>query len=441
MPIDYLRLKQMGPFDDIEFEFDEHVNVFVGPNNTGKSVALMALGEIAVYPFSMPCKYFRKTPPLYQVRVSMGETKKRLSGSMPIELDSKDGKSHINFLKALAYTTFVPALRQSTDYRAEGPGPRRKKTALNDEHPRKVVSYWGWPKGAKKAQVLTKEELKEVHPDLSKRNDLIDTEASLVRDDAIIQRMIDLDYMAYRRKHKSIRLIIQSIATIASEITEGFEIQFSGIGEDSQGLFPKFKTPDGELPLNCLSQGTQSIIQWLARLLIGFAEYYDFPKKLKYMPGVLIVDEIDAHLHASWQRRIIPCLKKNFPNLQIFFSTHSPLMLAGLSAGQIHLLRRKKEGGISVTQNEKDIVGWSADEILRGFMDVSAPTDLATSMTIRRIQQLRRRKRLLKEEKKELEQLQAQIRKDLLRGPAAAEIDWLKSMLEEEKKAKPRKSR
>ena len=51
MPIDKLRLTNVGPFDDIEFEFDPQVNVFTGPNNSGKSAALFALGAVAVYPF------------------------------------------------------------------------------------------------------------------------------------------------------------------------------------------------------------------------------------------------------------------------------------------------------------------------------------------------------------------------------------------------------
>ena len=58
----------------------------------------------------------------------------------------------------------------------------------------------------------------------------------------------------------------------------------------------------------------------------------------------MIVDEIDAHLHPSWQRRILPTLTRNFPNLQIFCSTHSPMMLAGLKAGQVQLLRRDENG-------------------------------------------------------------------------------------------------
>ena len=61
MPILDLQFTNVGPFDDIMFEFDEHVNVFVGPNNCGKSTALTVLGAIIVYPFDLPRKLFRHT--------------------------------------------------------------------------------------------------------------------------------------------------------------------------------------------------------------------------------------------------------------------------------------------------------------------------------------------------------------------------------------------
>ena len=108
------------------------------------------------------------------------------------------------------------------------------------------------------------------------------------------------------------------------------------------------------MPLNVLSQGTQSIIQMLAHLLIGYAEYYDYPVDLEDKPGILIIDEIDAHLHPSWQRRIIPTLTKHFPELQIFCSTHSPLMLAGSKEGQVQLLTRDDHGKVVVSKNETD---------------------------------------------------------------------------------------
>jgi predicted ATP-binding protein involved in virulence len=267
--------------------------------------------------------------------------------------------------------------------------------------------------------------------DLKKRDALIPTSALQVSDEVVIQRMIELDYRAYRLSEPLIRSIIPKIASTASEITNGFPIEFLKVEEDKQGLFPQFRTPDGDLPLNTLSQGTQSIIQWLAHLLIGYAEYYDHPPDLEERPGILIIDEIDAHLHPSWQRRIIPTLTKHFPNLQIFCSTHSPLMLAGLKAGQVQLLKRDTNGKVTVSRNEVDIRGWSADEVLRGFLDVPNPTDLETARHIERLGELRRKEKLSEEEAVELEQLRYAVNQDLVEGPIAAEIERFADLLKQ----------
>ena len=59
MPITKLHFTNVGPFEDIEFDFDKQVNVFTGPNNSGKSTVLAVLGEIAVFPFRIPSKLLR----------------------------------------------------------------------------------------------------------------------------------------------------------------------------------------------------------------------------------------------------------------------------------------------------------------------------------------------------------------------------------------------
>ena len=105
------------------------------------------------------------------------------------------------------------------------------------------------------------------NPELARRNKLMLAGNSLVSDKAVKQKIIDLDYAAHRRNRPEIKAVIDEVATVASEITEGFSIQFIGVSEDSEGLYPKFRTPDGELPIDVLSQGTQSILQILSRLL------------------------------------------------------------------------------------------------------------------------------------------------------------------------------
>jgi predicted ATP-binding protein involved in virulence len=171
----------------------------------------------------------------------------------------------------------------------------------------------------------------------------------------------------------------------------------------------------------------------LAHLLIGYAAYHDFPKTLKDKPGILIIDEIDAHLHPSWQRRIIPTLTKHFPSLQIFCSTHSPLMLAGLKAGQVQLLQRDEDNRVTVSRNEDDLVAWSADEVLRNFLGVRDPTDQETVVQLERLRELQGKQDLSPEESEELESLSDEVSEDLLNGPVAAQVDRFIQALEQAK--------
>ena len=58
--------------------------------------------------------------------------------------------------------------------------------------------------------------------------------------------------------------------------------------------------------------------------------------------GVVLIDEIELHLHPKWQRAIIPNLKKTFPNCQFIITTHSPQVISDLK--WVHLLRSTPEG-------------------------------------------------------------------------------------------------
>jgi AAA domain, putative AbiEii toxin, Type IV TA system len=191
-------------------------------------------------------------------------------------------------------------------------------------------------------------------------------------------------------------------------------MQFLRVAEDQHGLFPQFRTPDGDVPFNVLSQGTQSVMQWLTYLLAGYAKYYGYPANLAEQPGVVMIDEIDAHLHPAAQRRVLPALRRHFPRLQIFCSTHSPLMLAGLQTRQMQLLTRAGSGKVIVSRNDADIVGWSADEILRGFLGVAHPTDLETARRLGRLQELRQREAPSPAEAAELEELRHSVNQTLL---------------------------
>ena len=421
MPITSLYLTDFGPFDEIEFEFDRQVNVFTGPNNSGKSAALLMLGELLVYPFTAPDKLYRSESPRWKLGYSAGTRLESVGGHLP-----SDPETMLAAYEVIGHTCFIPAQRSATDFRASGPSANQDVEARTEKmanmlaraRPTQVRRH-GFEALRDGVRQMKNAETRE----LKRRSDLTLTNSSWVDDTEIVQKIIDLDYAAYRQDRPEIRNVIHKIISMVSEITEGYPMSFAGVGEDEGGLFPRIATPSDILPLDVLSQGTQSLIQCVAHLTIGYGEYYEFSADLDEKPGVLLIDEIDAHLHPSWQRRIIPTLIRHFPKLQIFCSTHSPLMLAGLEAGQVQLLRRWEDGRVSVSRNESDIAGWSADEILRNFLEVPTPTDMVTTAHVTRLEELRHKETLTAAEAGELEALRRAVGGELLRGPMSAQVE------------------
>ena len=421
MPVTSLHVTEVGPFDEVSLTFDQEVNVFTGPNNSGKSTLLSVLGELLVYPFGMPTKLLRSDQPKWSVSILSSTDVDFYKGTLPSELDEV-----LPILQEIGYTCFVPAQRHGTNFRSSGPTTSTNIDEIVEEHldlfARERPEILRDVGLEALRQNLRKARDSERNPELARRVKLMLAGNSLVNDTAVKQKIIDLDYAAHRTNRPEIKAVINVVTSVASEITEGFPIQFIGVSEDSEGLYPKFRTPDGELPIDVLSQGTQSILQFLSRLLFGYAEYYDFPPDLGEKPGIMIIDEIDAHLHPTWQGRVIPTLTRHFPNLQIFCSTHSPLILAGLKTGQVQLLRRNENAKVTITRNESDIAGWTADEILRQFLEVANPTDTATAQRITCLQELMSKEELSSAEVDEMNQLRKTVRDDLLRGPTSVQV-------------------
>lgn len=83
--------------------------------------------------------------------------------------------------------------------------------------------------------------------------------------------------------------------------------------------------------------------------------------------GVVLIDEIDLHLHPSWQRDVVPNLNRTFPNCQFFISTHSPHVLTHVQPESIHLLHMTDEGDIEMT-SATESYGKNVDRVLEDLM-------------------------------------------------------------------------
>jgi hypothetical protein len=120
-----------------------------------------------------------------------------------------------------------------------------------------------------------------------------------------------------------------------------------------------------------LSQGYQSTFAWVADLL-GHA-FLDAGKDVdpKTLEGIVLLDEIDLHLHPTWQRRMVPMMRQVFPRLQFIVTTHSPLVLTGFEADEIIELTIEDGEVVQKLTNEEPGLQ-SATELMEGFFGVSA---------------------------------------------------------------------
>lgn len=113
-------------------------------------------------------------------------------------------------------------------------------------------------------------------------------------------------------------------------------------------------------PLSELSAGYQTIIGVCADIMRLIFERWD---TLASATGVVLIDEIDAHLHPRWAMRIVSAFREAFPQIQFIASTHNPLALRGLHNNEVALLRRDGDR-IVLDQHLPPIEGMLVDDLL-----------------------------------------------------------------------------
>lgn len=410
MHLTRMRLGGVPPFTEpVEFEFDERVNVFVGPNAVGKSTVLLVLAEhfIGIEENAKRAISLQGSRSLFMLhefpvdefdewveeRAEKGEQVSVVSASE----DWFGTKCEYHRPAIAPVFVEVPSVREGL------PGISAVESPADDENAADILggSFSG-------SQVMQAFRVlgKEVH-------EMEDT---------------GFHYPATRAWRKSVELADACSKVICGEIIRDSQTHPYTPGPDVRGYFdyphpdlsrikilpamgintndvrnfdnysvweaPSYSTyrEDAEsipIYLGHLSSGTEGTLLWIRWLAFKMVHHYGFEEGWEKQPAILLIDEIENHLHPTWQRRVIPALLEHFPGLQIFATTHSPFVVAGREIGQVHQLIRDTNGLITVKTNTEPIKGLTADEISRKYLEVQDPTDLATAEAAAELRQLR----------------------------------------------------
>ncbi|WP_236049377.1 AAA family ATPase [Hymenobacter negativus] len=199
------------------------------------------------------------------------------------------------------------------------------------------------------------------------------------------------------------------LKTVLLGVTE-LRIASTGTPQKPQ-ISLQFLLFDTWVRLRDMSLGYQTLVVWLTDFASKlFIRYPDSPNPLEE-PAIVLIDEIDLHLHPSWQRKLIGFLSGIFKNTQFIATAHSPLVVqaAGDAGANVILLRREGDQTVVVTDVE-DVRGWRVDQILNSelFEDTST-LSVQTEEELQRRNALLLRKKLTVKEKAELERLNAKV--------------------------------
>ena len=130
-------------------------------------------------------------------------------------------------------------------------------------------------------------------------------------------------------------------------------------------------------PFSNLSAGQQMMLAMVADIAIKCVTQNNFmvppekldadevlPRVLSETPGIVLIDEIDVHLHPKWQRRVVEDLRTTFPNIQFVATTHSPFVVQSMREEELRNLHG---------QSISDLGNTGVEAISRGLMNVSRP--------------------------------------------------------------------
>lgn len=323
--------------------------VLLGENNSGKTNVLRALAllETVEHGFSVEAE-------------TTGERKNKILYA-PLAVEHKDQIVGQDDLSVKAYLQAASRRKFSWLYTDQ----RVSARSVDITERLSVFAYGVSRYPAHTA--LNERESKPYKTLFSTEARLLDLEEWLLKLD-YLSRMDDKNSQSEGRKRlDSVRRLLKS-----DLFPEVLDVTFEASGGTDSQVIVKFLTKDGAVRFDQLGFGYQTSLTWLSDFCKRMFELYPKSKNPLREEAVVLVDELDLHLHPKWQRDIVPTLSKEFPNVQFIVTTHSPHVLQSMEDVNLYVLRRDAESGEIEAErsNVTNFTGWTVEEILGVTMEL-----------------------------------------------------------------------
>ena len=193
-----------------------------------------------------------------------------------------------------------------------------------------------------------------------------------------VQVLEDLEFLSLKGDETVTALkasMKQALATVLPDLQDPDCIHIYGPPSPTRPKAPTgvwIKTYSGEVPLHSLSIGYQTMFAWTVDLAWRMAQHHTTSSDPLREPAIVLIDELDLHLHPKWQRRVRRDLSTVFPKAQFIVTTHSPVLAQTYLDDNIAVVLR--EGDHATIDNDpKAVRTWRLDQVSVGLLHDDDP--------------------------------------------------------------------
>lgn len=162
---------------------------------------------------------------------------------------------------------------------------------------------------------------------------------NLYRDVELKQWLVNMDYIRLKEPSERNNAIYNHMIKAFSMLMH--PLKFETINQNGELVFTD-QSKDEQITVDMLSDGFKSIFSIVLDIIRRMAMTLDVDGTEFYeKEAVILIDEVDCHIHPKWQRKIMPALRELFPNCQFIITTHSPYVLEGLQEYEIKKIGEK----------------------------------------------------------------------------------------------------
>ncbi|AMQ84968.1 MULTISPECIES: AAA family ATPase [Pseudomonas] len=389
MKLRKLKLKDFRRFEDIEIDFHPELTVIAARNGQGKTTILEAIATALgpfVGAFDMgKSKHIERTDARYVRLGNSFENEQRF----PVIIDAVLDDPAIQWQRALHGPKSRTTTKEATSLANWGKNLQElARTKAATALP--LISYypagrlWITHNNSSRKAVVSASRTMGYEDCLSSASNFVQMQQWMRK--ATMALLQQQELPGYEQSDLKPRITgIQNAVNLVLE-NEGWSNFHYSLGYEDLAM----SHPDhGLLPISLLSDGVRAMISLTADMAFRCARLNgQFEDQAPLLTeGIVLIDEVDLHLHPAWQQQVLAALRKAFPKIQFIVSTHSPQVLTTANREQIRVIHKDEQGWVSEQPAMSPLAQESGDA-LAGVMNVNTRPPMAIVETAHAYEQL-----------------------------------------------------